>query len=264
MSRSNKVKFGIVTDAPTTYEQKHSKSFRKLAESIRLDDNVDIIFESHPIVSHSDILGAAYAGGDAKTVPMTIDGVYFEQTNIGAKTILNPVLRAGGLGVEMDEADNEGIELNNGVTTRNPSAYTVGTDTFDFVCEATVTIADVSGTDDCAFGIRKVEAHQAGLDDYDEMAVLNVISGAVKAETILNGGTTSTSASLATVADGGSVTLKLIVRQNGSTEFYVDGTQQSVNFTFDSGEVIIPFFQFVHATTSPGDITLSAWKAGKH
>ena len=46
-------------------------------------------------------------------------------------------------------------------------------------------IADVSDTDDCAFGFRKVEAYQANIDDYDEMAALNVISGDIKIETIL-------------------------------------------------------------------------------
>lgn len=265
MSRSNKKRVGIISEAAGTYPQKpYSTRQRKLMESIELNDNIDIAFENAPIVSGSDALGAAYAGGDAKTVSMIIDGKPFEQTNIGAKTIISPLQTATGLNVALDQVDNEGCEINNGILSNSPAAYVVGSGGYDYVAECTVNIADVSGSDDCAFGMRKAEAHQAALDDYDEMAVLNVISGSVKAETILNDGTTSTSAALATVADGVDVTLRLVVKQSGVVEFYVDGVKGDVNFTFDSGEVIVPFFQFLHATTSPGNIILSSWKAGKY
>jgi hypothetical protein len=265
MSRSNKKRLGIISEAAGTYPQKpYSTRQKKLIESIKFDDNIDVAFESAPIVSAVDVAGAAYAGGDAKTVPMWIDGEFFQQTNIGIKTILSPLQTATGLNVALDQVDNEGCEINNGILSNSPAAYVVGAG-YDYVAECTVNIADVSGSDDCIFGVRKAEAHQAALDDYDEMAGLNVISGSVKAETILNGGATSTSSALATVADGVDVTLRVVVRNSGKCEFSVDGTlASSVSFTFDSGEVIVPFFQFLHATTSPGDVILSAWKAGRY
>jgi len=265
MARSNKKRIGIVSEVAGRYDQHFSNRQRKLVESIKFDDNIDIVFENAPILSASDNAGLAYAGGDAKTVSVSIDGERFELTNIGAKTIISPVQLVGGLNVAMDLTDNEGCELNNGSLPNSPAAFVVGSGGYDYVAECTVTIADVSGTDDCIFGMRKAESHQAAVDNYDEMAGLNVISGAVKAETILNGGGTSTSATLATVADGGSVTLRVVVRNAGVVEFYVDGTHaSSVVYSFDDAEVIVPFFSFLHATTSPGAITLSSWKAGKY
>jgi hypothetical protein len=63
-------------------------------------------------------------------------------------------------------------------------------------------LSDVDGTDDCAIGWRKAEAYQAAIDSYDEMAAINVIAGAIKIETILNNGTTATTDTTDTIADG--------------------------------------------------------------
>jgi hypothetical protein len=42
----------------------------------------------------------------------------------------------------MDQTDNDGVELTNGITARSKAAYVVGTD--DCYFEATINVADVS------------------------------------------------------------------------------------------------------------------------
>lgn len=254
-------KLGIVTDAATSLHNRHSQAEKKLAETIKQDKNISVSFKNHPVVSANDVTGVAYAGGDAKTVPIIIDQEHFELRTIGAKTIKSPVWTSTGLDVSLDLTDDEGAELTNGIASVCKGAWTVGQQ--KLIAKASVTVADVSGTDDCAFGWRKAEAYQAAIDNYDEMACLNIISGDIKAETIINNAATSTSSALSTLSDGGTVELKLIVNIDGSVEFYIDDVKKSVTFSFDSGEVIVPFFYYLHATTSPGLIKLSNWVVGK-
>ena len=105
-------------------------------------------------------------------------------------------------------------------------------------------IADVSGADECAFGFRKVEAFQANIDDYDEMACLNAISGDIKSETILNNGTTTatdlTAPSSGDWADGAVHTVKVMVSAAGAVTYELDGTAPTgaVAFSFDVGEIV--------------------------
>ena len=125
-------------------------------------------------------------------------------------------------------------------------------------------IADVSGTDDCAVGFRKAEAYQANIDNYDEMAALNVISGAIKIETILNDAATTTTDTTDTVADGTDVTLEVRVDENGAVTYKIDNADPTVTaaFSFDDGEVVVPFLYFLHASDVAGAVNLISWECG--
>jgi len=110
-------------------------------------------------------------------------------------------------------------------------------------------ITDVSGSDDFAVGFRKAEAVQAAIDGYDEMAVLNVISGNVTRETILNGGAAAVVDTLLNWADTEEHEIEMQVDGKGRVRFLFDGESAPVGaaFQFDDNEVIVPFIYALNA-----------------
>jgi hypothetical protein len=176
----------------------------------------------------------------------------FEYVAKGTQTIIGlGSLSTTGCSVAGDQTDDDGREIAfaGGITSRALRAYTVGS---AFYARLKFSIATVAGTDDCAFGFRKAEAYQTNLDDYDEMAVLNVISGDIKIETILNAGDTATTDTTENWADTEAHELRVNVAADGAVTFAVDGNAPSVvaSFSFDAGEVIIPFMFFLQANAS--------------
>lgn len=107
---------------------------------------------------------------------------------------------AAGLVVAGDATADDGFEITQGVTSASRMAMTAGTDRFFF--QTKITVDDVDGTDDLAVGWRKAEAYQAAIDNYDEMAAINMISGHIKLETILNNAATTTTDTTMDLADG--------------------------------------------------------------
>lgn len=181
----------------------------------------------------------------------------FEYHIKGTQTIVAPTFSAPGLNITMDQTDNDGVEVTNGIDADQRVAFTIGED--QFFGECTITIADVSGTDDCAFGFRTAESYQANIDDYNNMAVLNVISGTVTLETILNNGATSSTSTGVTVADGVSVTLRIEVLTDGSCTYFVNGNEVLATnaFKFDTTDVVVPFIFFLHSTDVAGNVVVT-------
>jgi len=207
--------------------------------------------------------GPLGTAGSINTLLMA-NGNYFNYVPLGGgQTLLGPIWVNPGLNVACDLTDNDGLEINHGVGASSPFLFTVGTDPA-FYCRLRFTIADVSGTDDCAFGFRKREANQANVDDYDEAAYLNVISGNITIETILNNGATTVTDTTQDWADGGTHSLTVKVSSAGVVTYQVDDAAPTATaaYTFDNAEVVMPFFYFLHATTSPGAITLLEWEVG--
>lgn len=219
-------------------------------------------FDANPVVIQTT--GEVADGTAADVQAMHCSRNLFELVYLGAgQTILAPSIAAAGLDVSLDGADNDGIELTMGITSRSKAAFTVGTDPA-FYAKLKFTIADVSDTDDCAFGFRKAEAYQANIDDYDEMAVLNVISGDINIETILNAGATTTTDTTDDWADTGQHTLEVYVSEAGVVTYKIDGDPPTTTaaFTFDDGEVVVPFFYFLHAAASSAGIVLDEFECG--
>ena len=209
-------------------------------------------------------LGAGAATGTAgdRNIMMTRAALY-EYHIKGTQTILGPVKTAVGLDISLDQTDNDGVEYTHGILARGQTAYTLGTDgavTF----RVKMKIADVSGTDDLLVGFRKAEAYQASVDDYDEMAALNVILGDIKIETILNNAATTTTDTTNDWADAATKTLTVKIAAARTVTYQIDGAAPLVTaaFTFDSGEVVVPFLFFLQATTSPGIVELIEWECG--
>jgi hypothetical protein len=219
-------------------------------------------FKEQPIATESDATAASGATG--ATNVMLFPEAAFEYHIKGAgQTILVPVATATGLDISLDQTDDEGVEVSQGILARSRGAFTIGTDTA-FFARCRFKIADVSGTDDCAFGFRKAAAYQANIDDYTDMAVLNVIAGDIKIETILNNGATSTTDTTDNWADGETHELQVLVSAGGVVTYRIDGAAptQTAAFTFDTGDVVVPFCFFLHTTDLAGAVELIEWEVG--
>jgi hypothetical protein len=156
----------------------------------------------------------------------------------------------------MDQTADDGLEINTGVLSDNPHAYIVGTDAF-FVRFRT-SIVDVSGTDDFNMGFRKLEANQANVDDYADMAVFNIESGDIKIETIVGGATTSSTDTTDNWADGEEKFVEVQVDASGTATFLIDGSAPTTTATyqFTSGLTVIPFVYFLQDTDIAGAVPI--------
>ena len=220
-------------------------------------------FKGIPVVGLAATGAAATGtGGDENVVQ--IGNSVFMYHMLGTQTIVKPSRTALGLDIAHDLTDNDGVEYTNGIALADAKrVFTVATDKA-FFFKVKFSIADVSGTDDCAVGFRKAEAFQANIDDYDEAACLNVISGDIKIESIINNAATTVTDTTDNWADGETHTLEVRVSLTGAVTYLIDGVAPTVTaaVSFDSGEVLVPFFYFLHATTSPGAIVLKEWEWG--
>lgn len=226
-------------------------------------------FEQQPLCVKS--AGAGAATGTAGDVNLLLepgygnmDAVGFEYTIIGTQTILSPVLAAGGLDIGMDQTNNDGVSFTHGITARNPFAFVVGTDGACFA-KATFTVADVTGADPLYIGFRKVEAHQADYNDYDEFVGIGILSdGSFQIETILNAAATVTTDTTQNAADGTEFSLGVFVSAAGVVTFQINGAAPTVTkaFTFDTGEVVMPYVLFMHGSDVAGTVLWSEWDCG--
>lgn len=210
-------------------------------------DRVQCYFDSTPLCVKKVGAGAATGTTGDENLCM-MQGATFEYHVLGTQTIIAPSLGTYGLDIVQDETENDGVEYCLGINANNRGVFTVGT-SGAFFARMKFYIDDVSGTDDCAFGLRKVEAYQANIDDYDEMAAMNVISGDIKIETILNGGATTTTDTTDNWADGAIHELAVYVSSAGVVTYKIDGRAPTTTaaFTFDDGEVVVPFFYLLAA-----------------
>lgn len=209
---------------------------------------------------------AAGAAGD-ENIMMFPEG-YLEYHIMGTQTILLPVLTSisdgvSGLDIGMDQTDNDGVEICAGILSSNRNAFKVGTSAA-FFCRTRFSIADVSGTDDCAFGFRKAEAYQANVDDYADMAVLNVISGDIKIETIVGSAATTTTDTTDNWADTETHELKILVSAAGVVTYLIDGVAPTTTaaFTLTTDLFVVPFLNFLNASDLAGAVPLLEWECG--
>ena len=242
----------------------------------KLDNILDVVskdrktyhFGAPPVVIDADSTVAD--GVDTNIIEHAYsDGLHLSVQNVGTQTILIPAANTSGMDYGYDQTDDEGIQWVMSQNTHKGNSDGASIDRFTvgspaFFAELTLTVGDVSGTDDCAFVFRKVEAFQAAIDSYDEMAALNLISGEVKSETILNNAATSTSAALLSVAGGVSVRLGVYVSKAGVVSMKINGsTVTDPSMTFDMGEVVTPFFYMINASDLADTVVLEKLTVGR-
>ncbi len=225
-------------------------------------DHVLEFFDVEPIsVAKAGAGAATGAAGDENL--MGLNDSQWEYHILGTQTILSPTLGTGGLDINMDQTDDDGVELCLGINAANKGVFTVGTDAA-FFARMRFSIADVTGTDDCAFGFRLVEAYQATIDSYNDMAVLNVISGNITIETILNAGGTTVTDTTLDWADGETHELEVRVSAAGVVTYRVDGGEPATTaaLTLDDGDLVVPFFFLVNASDLAGEVNLIEFECG--
>lgn len=226
----------------------------------------DYCFENFIDIPHGTLTtGAAATGATGDENYIRVGTTTFHQHILGAgQTIIIPALTALGLDIAADQAADEGAEYTNGIALGAAKrVFTVGTDK-GFFFRVKFSIGDVSGSDDLGVGFRKAEAFQANIDDYDEAAYLNVISGDIKIETILNNAATTVTDTTDNWADGETHTLQINVSGAGAVTYLIDNEAPTVTaaFSFDDGEVVIPFFHFLNAAHLVDSLVLQEWEWG--
>ena len=211
-------------------------------------------FATPPVVNDYEHTANALADGTAADTVLHVyaDGLSITWSAVVAQAINNPAPTATGINYAGDQTNNDGIELvYSCVTTKGREGvdrFTVGKQAFS--AELEFSIATVAGTDVGNFGFRKVEALNADLHAYDEMAGLFPISGDIKIQTILNNAATTTTDTTANWADGEIHSLKVLVSKAGAVTYQIDGAAPSTTaaFSFDTGEVVTPFLSFLQAS----------------
>lgn len=211
--------------------------------------------------------GAASGTAGDTNLMMTRDNVWEYNIKgtqtITAPSIVNVSAGVNALNIGMDQTDNDGVEICSGILSGNRFAFLIGTDAaFFFRCQ--FSIADVSGTDDCAIGFRKAEAYQANIDDYADMAVLNVISGDIFIETILGGAATVSTDTTLNWADGATHELKVLVSSTGVVTYQVDALPPTVvaAYTFTNALYVVPFIFFLNSADLAGAVNFTVMECG--
>lgn len=229
-------------------------------------------FRCEPVTSKR--LGGAVTGaaGDRNILLVAGEGcfsypaVQWEWVVIGTQTILAPNLTAVGLDLTLDNAvAGDGLELHPGATARSPQAFTVGTDP-GFSLRVKITPEDVSGFNPLMVGFRKVEAFQTDWNDYDELVSIGIsgVAGDIKIATILNNAATVTTDTTQDATDATELDLEVRVSSAGVVTYWIAGAPPTTTaaFTFDNGEVVVPFLRQVQAADLGGKCEISLWDCG--
>lgn len=199
--------------------------------------------------------GAATGTAGDNNVLFTQFGAY-EWYVIGTQTILAPSLDTFGLNLVQDNTAGDGIELCMGVQAISPCAFTVGQPAFFFTAQFKV--QDVTGCNPLIIGWRKTQAFDATLSNYTDFAVIGISGTAGKIQTLtqVNSGGVTTTDTTQVAVDGAVMQLKVMVSASGAVTYQYNWATPTVvaAFTFDAGDVLIPFVRFTEAA----DITTQA------
>ena len=254
--------FGYALEAITTVGGT-STIYVMLAEATDKDASARFTyedFEVSPVAAGQ--AGTAVLGTTGSVNVMNAGKEIFEYHIKGTQTIKVPVLAAGGLNIGLDQTDNDGVEITQGILSRSKAAFTVGTDAF--YMRVRFSIATVAGTDDCIVGFRKTQAYQTAIATYTDYCGLNVIAGDIYAETGVNGADVSTDTT-DTWADAATHELAVYVSAAGAVTYKIDGAAPTVTaaITMDTGDVLVPFMFMLQANAAQtGAVLLKEWEVG--
>lgn len=254
---------GMLRDGDSMSFYSNGRSFEAISDPVMVGRYKYFLETFDNEIVSSGKAGGGSSGTEGDENVMATGRGNLEWHVLGTQTILAPSIVSTGLNINQDQTDDDGIEICAGILAGNRLAYTVGTDSAFFI-KCYFSIADVSGTDDCAVGFRKAEAYQANIDDYDEMACLNVISGDITIETILNDGATTATDTTDNWADATLHELEVRVSDAGVVTYLIDGAAPTTTaaFTFDDGEVVVPFIYFLNATDVAGEVVINKLEIG--
>lgn len=190
----------------------------------------------------------------------------FHYSVIGTATAITPILASTGLNLDQDATDNDGIEIAPPVADNCPKQFTVGKDEFSLFTR--VTITDVSDVEFLFIGFRKKEAFvtaDGGYDTYTDLAAIGFNAEAatqvIAILTNLNNAAAHTATDTGlTWADAAVKQLEIRVLRDRSVKFIVNGVDQTADqataFSFDDGDVVIPFIYHQLGTSSAPSVVI--------
>lgn len=230
-----------------------------------------VTFTQSPILQSNANTGAAPTGAtNDVNLMLCQEGMLMEQFILGAgQTIIAPRMTANGLNVALDLTAAEGAEYNFGAArTNSRHAFTIGTSAA-FFFECRFRIADMSGADPYVFGFRRSEANNATFADYTDKASIGMRATTSATEIVLmtelnSAGETITNTTDVWGGDGTTNTLQVLVSAAGVVTYTINGLAPTITaaFTFDNGDVVVPFFRLNHAAVAPGAVEWVWMKIG--
>ena len=162
----------------------------------------------------------------------------------------------------------EGVEYNFGPRNNAKHAFTIGTDDAFFI-EATLEVFDISGCAPLMVGFRRVEANNILLLNYTDAATIGLATivsttNVVILDQLNSAGQNSTDTTVPWGGDISSQTLKVLVGATGIVTYEISGSPPTVTapFTFDNGDVVMPFIHFINGPDVAGPVDLTVLKIG--
>lgn len=201
-----------------------------------------------------------------------------EMSQIGTQTAILPPIAASGLEVSGDPAVGEGREFCSGLMAICPGCFVIGQDAAFFM-RVRYEVSAVAGLSDCAVGFRKNDAYAPLIDDYTEMAVVNLISGQLTIETILgNAATVTTSLGPGNVVPNNCVVECRVDVSAAGAVTYSAGSVATVlgippvaapqplapayTFSGAGAPTVVPFWYFVNAGAGVSSLKLKVFESG--
>lgn len=249
-----------------------------LGASLRQAQNARYVytnFRGQPIFADVDGFAARGTGPitDAEVFHMMIDGHTFQIRTEQDVTADPPLITSNdGLLINVDDADNEGLEINLGrvqgdgstLWTNSKGAFVSQTD--EFFLRVKLDVADVSDADQLAIGFSLGNYPADGLfDTYTDFFVINIDNGDVKIETRLNSGTATSTDTTTNIADADQPELEIRVNSSGYARAFVNGAVPSTDktdFQFDSGDVLHAFYTQLNDAAGDPTVSLIEWESG--
>jgi len=214
--------------------------------------------------SHTPIVTGLDGYADPNLADTNINLVHFQgpfpmqaaQYLIGAKTNVGLYQDSANdwLEANPEPTTSEGVEyiLGGMTTAANPFSNTIASNSARNRGNKLIRLLHQMETDanigEMAVGFRKAENTLSVIDNYDEMACINIQydtdAAYVRIETILNGDPTVTTETGLTLADDTDI-LTEVRMAGGVPRFFVNGQEFRTSMVFDDGEVIVPFVHFL-------------------
>ncbi|NJK31139.1 MAG: hypothetical protein HC927_01300, partial [Deltaproteobacteria bacterium] len=158
-----------------------------------------------------------------------------------------------------------GLMLFTGYAGATGRPFVIGRDAAFKTC-LTFAIEDIDGTDEFHFGFRRAEPGNGTFDNYLDLASIGCTTAAdpmaIKLETINDNAATTTTDTTNTLQDATTTTWCVLVSAAGAVTYTIDGAAPTATaaFSFDDGDPVVPFLDYLQATALTGEIDLYRWE----
>ena len=242
-----------------------------------IDDKYVFKFGAPPVIFDDGAYGGTYAvpagAAQAVAIHQYPDGLSLACAFMAADGTMGedgPTIAATGMNYTGGDTDNEGYQW---VMSYPGTKGTEGFDSFTvgssaFYAKLKYSLEDVSILDYNWFGFRlksqaSVAEPRANATDY---AVIGQNNTAISIETALNNTTASVLDTTDDWGDGETHTMEVRVSAAGAATFKIDGRDPTVNtttLTFDSGDVLTPWFGSMKSSGATCNTILQEFEVGR-